>query len=71
VLNTQIVQTTSQNHRLVREAFLGIAEDIFHHAGTLDARDGMFNPDAHLRYPPISFFLGGGQFSFAWLFFGW
>jgi hypothetical protein len=48
MLNAQVVQTTGENHRLVRETFCGVAENIFDHARPLDPGDGMFNAHPHL-----------------------
>lgn len=69
--NTQVVQTAGKGHGLVGKTVFGVAENIFDHARPFDPGDGMFNPDAHLRYSPIGFFLDFGQFALARLFFGW
>ena len=48
MLNAQVVQPTGEDHRFVRETFCGVAENILHHARTLDSSDGMFNAHPHL-----------------------
>jgi hypothetical protein len=69
-LDTQVVQPTRGQHDLVGEAFGKIAQDIFHDAIDLHARESMFAANADTGQPLIRTFLVGGQFTAAWLFFG-
>ena len=52
MVHAQVVQTTRDHHREVREPIFGIAKDIFD-ARAFDSRDGMFNMHAHPGDPLV------------------
>ena len=67
---TQVVQSTRSQHDLVGEAFGEITQDIFNDATALHARQSLFAANANAGQPLIGAFLGGGQLTATWLFFG-
>ena len=70
MFNPQVVQPTGKDYGSVRKIVSGVAENVLDHARPFDPSKSMFDPDPHLRYPPIGFFLGFSQFTLARLFFG-
>jgi hypothetical protein len=68
--DTQVVQPTRGQHDLVGKALGEIAQDIFHNATDLHARQSMFAANANAGQPSIRAFLLGGQLTAPRLFFG-
>lgn len=57
MINTKIMQTTSDDHHQIRKAIFGVSQYIFHTSGTLDTGDGMLDFDANFGDFAIVFFL--------------
>jgi hypothetical protein len=70
VVDTEIMQATSQDHHQIRKTVFSIPQNILHGSRTLDARNGMFDFDADFGQLAIFLFLFVGQFLFTRLFFG-
>ncbi len=70
MLNSIIVQSTSNDHDQIRKVIFCVSQNILHDSTAFDPRNGMFNLDADLRYLAIAPFLFGSQFFLARLFFG-
>ncbi len=71
LVHAQVVQTSRDQHREIREPIFGIAQDIFDDARAFDSGDSMFNPHAHARDALVGLFLSVRQLTLTRLFFGW
>jgi len=70
MVNSIIVQPTSNDHDQIRKVIFRVSQYILHNSTAFDPRNGMFNSDTNLRYLAITLFLFGSQFLLARLFFG-
>ena len=70
MVNTKVMQTTSDDHDQIRKPIFRIAQHILHTARTLDTCNGMFDSDTNLGYFAVVRLVFLGQFFLAWLFFG-
>lgn len=71
MIDSEIVQTTSDFHSHIRQVVFGVAANILDDSTAFHACDGMFNAHANSGQLTIGAFLCGSQFASAWLFFGW
>lgn len=60
MIDSQVVQTTSDDHDQVREVVFRVSQDIFYDPRTLDARNRMFDTDPNFRDLAIALFVLGG-----------
>ena len=47
MINSEVMQSASDNHDQIRKIVFGISQNIFHDARALDAGNGMFNLDTN------------------------
>jgi hypothetical protein len=71
MIDSEIVQATSDFHSHIRQVVFGVAANILDNPAAFDACDGVFNPDSNSGQLAIGAFLPGGQFAPTRLFFGW
>ena len=70
MVNSIIVQPTSNYHRQIRKVILRVSQNIFDDATSFDDRNGMLNLDPNLIQLAVALFLFGSQFLLARLFCG-
>ncbi len=70
-MNAQIVQATGDDHDEIGKAVLGVAQNIFHDADSLDSRQRVLTSHAYPCQLTIGSLLRSSQLAFARLFFGW
>ena len=70
MVNTKVMQTTSDDHDQIRKTIFCVTQHILYTARTLDARDRMFDSDTNLGYFAVVRLVFLGQFFLTWLFFG-
>ena len=71
MIDSEIVQATSDFHSHIRQVVFGVAANVLDYPTAFDACNGMFDPHANSGQLAIGAFLPGGQFASARLFFGW
>lgn len=70
MVDTKVVQATSNHHDRIGKIIFGISQHIFHSPRAFDACNGMFHADTNFGYLAVALFVPGSQFFLAWLFFG-
>ena len=70
MVNSKIMQTTSDDHDQIRKTIFRVTQHILYASRSLDARNGMFDPNTHLGYFVIARLFLLGQLFLARLFFG-